>query len=75
MSSAERESSSQTIRIVAGHPTAEELAALVIALASTAAEHPGPESSPGANGWSAPWRGLRTTLRPGTDAWRFWGRS
>ncbi|HEY5786092.1 MAG TPA: acyl-CoA carboxylase subunit epsilon [Microlunatus sp.] len=63
------------IRVVAGHPTDEELAALVVALGSIPAEQPGPEPSASAQGWSAPWRGLRKTLRLGTDAWRFWGRS
>ena len=67
--------STADIRVVAGHPTDEELAALVVALGSIPAEQPGPTHSASAQGWSAPWRGLRTTLRPGTDAWRFWGRS
>ena len=64
------------LRVVRGHPTAEELAALLVVMMSTlsaaAPEEPRPTST---DGWAARWRGLRTELRPGRDAWRLSDRA
>jgi hypothetical protein len=63
-----------TLRVVAGHPTAEELAALLIALTTVATETVASETAapqrpapPG--GWADRSYGLRTSLRPGPRAW------
>ncbi len=63
-----------TIRVVAGHPTPEELAALVIALATLASEAPARPPAAPLRGWSDRAYGLRTSLRPGPHAWSLSGR-
>ena len=63
-----------TIRVVAGHPTPEELAALVIALSVVSAEAPEPQRPAPLRGWSDRSYGLRTSLRPGPCAWPSSGR-
>jgi Acyl-CoA carboxylase epsilon subunit len=62
------------IRIVRGHPTVEEIAAFVVALSALSATAATPPAPAGSDGWAARWRGLRTELRPGPQAWRFSGR-
>ena len=67
------------VEIVRGRPTAEEVAALVIALQlARRAREPSPSpaagSVPSGDGWTSRRRGLRTSLRPGRDAWRLSGR-
>jgi hypothetical protein len=63
------------IAVVAGHPTAEELGALVVVLSVLASEPREPPRTPPSDGWAARRRGLRTELRPGPDAWRRFGRA
>jgi Acyl-CoA carboxylase epsilon subunit len=58
------------LTVVRGEPTAEELAALVIALATRAGQ-PGPAApSPAPSQWAAKSRQLRPQLFPGPGAWR-----
>ncbi|HYI55393.1 MAG TPA: acyl-CoA carboxylase subunit epsilon [Microlunatus sp.] len=69
------------VEVLRGAPTAEEIAALVVALSwqrgttgPPEAETRGSEPAGGTDGWAARWRGLRTSLRPGPGAWRLSGR-
>ncbi len=68
------------VEIVRGAASPAEVAALVIALAAVGRCARPPSSGPGVgpdhggDGWAARWRGLRTSLRPGPDAWRLSGR-
>jgi hypothetical protein len=57
------------LRIVRGHPTPAELAALVVALQSLGTEPPVP-TPPAASGWAAYWRSHRQDLQPGPGVWR-----
>jgi Acyl-CoA carboxylase epsilon subunit len=58
------------LSVVTGEPTAEELAALVIALTARAGQ-PGPAApSPAPSQWAAKSRQLRPQLFPGPGAWR-----
>ncbi|MGH3471122.1 MAG: acyl-CoA carboxylase subunit epsilon [Nocardioidaceae bacterium] len=66
-SSAQRET---LVRVVKGAPTEEEVAALVVALESSAA---GPRRGGRVatrSLWFSPGRRVRPTLRPGPGAWR-----
>ena len=63
-----------TLWVVAGHPTPEELAALVIALSTVASDDPGTQRPAPLRGWSDRSYGLRTSLRPGPHAWPLSGR-
>ncbi len=59
------------LSIVRGTPTAQEIAAVVIVLASAA--RPAPEPAVGASGrseWSARSRLVRVAVRAGPGAWR-----
>lgn len=59
------------IQVVAGHPTAEELAAVVTVLAARrAADDATAPTEPERSPWSAYWRRIRETPRPGPGAWR-----
>ena len=62
-----------SIRVVAGDPTAEELAALVVVLSSLGTTAPAPDPTK-RDGWGAYWRGVRAPLAPGPGAWRAAGR-
>ena len=59
------------LRIVRGNPTAQEVAALTVVLASAAAGAE-PDSGPQrvAGGWGDPALRLRRTVHPGPGAWR-----
>jgi hypothetical protein len=57
------------MRIVRGHPTPAELAALVAVLASRSAGTQVPGSGTTA-GWSSYWNSTRSPLRHGPGAWR-----
>ena len=56
------------LRVVAGNPTAEELAAVLVVLAGRAP--PAPDPAARVDGWSAYWRTLRAPLVAGPGAWR-----
>jgi hypothetical protein len=65
------------LEVVAGHPSADELAALTVTLAAVlaACDRPagtGPTTRPGraASGWADRSRLLGAPLTPGRDAWR-----
>jgi Acyl-CoA carboxylase epsilon subunit len=60
------------LTVVAGHPSAEELAALTVALSAVLAARGGPAGQPGraASGWADRSRMMGAPLRPGPDAWR-----
>jgi hypothetical protein len=64
------------LEIVAGHPSAEELAALTVALSAVLATHgdpaaAGPDGRPGrASGWADRSRMMRFPPGPAPDAWR-----
>lgn len=68
--------SEQTPWSVTGNPTDDELAALVVAMASRASAPPlrAAADKPLAGGWNSYRRTVRTPLVPGPDAWRTWGR-
>jgi len=60
------------LKVVAGHPSAEELAALTVALSAVLAARGGPAGQPGRapSGWADRSRMMGAPLRPGRDAWR-----
>ena len=59
------------LRIVKGNPTAEDLAALTVVLASAAsAGEPEPDRRRLAGSWGDPALRLRRTVHPGPGAWR-----
>ncbi|WP_375432736.1 acyl-CoA carboxylase subunit epsilon [uncultured Friedmanniella sp.] len=61
------------LQVVAGTPTDEELAAVLVALQSVTtpeAERPTPEPSR----WAAPWRSVHAPVHPGPGAWVASGR-
>ena len=63
----------QTLRVVRGQPTPEELAALVVVLsAQPPAEVPAPPTRP--SGWADRGSAIRAPLVPGPGAWRASGR-
>ncbi len=57
------------LTVVAGHPTAGELAAVVVVLGAAAGHTVPAEASP-ASLWAARSRAMRGPLRPGSGAWR-----
>lgn len=66
------ENAQPLVRVVNGHPTDAELAALTSVIAAKLAQ-----SEPGGNGsaprvstWADYWRSIRAPLRPGPGAWR-----
>ena len=62
------------LRVVSGHPTPAELAALVVALAALPPVTSSRVRAAPATGWSDRARGLRRSLRPGPRAWSLSGR-
>ena len=67
------------LRLVRGDATPEEIAAVVAAVAVTAAPGPAPEGPATTSVWSAPGyahRQIRATFTPSRDGWRtsFWPR-
>jgi hypothetical protein len=74
---ATQQASGPALEVVAGHPSAEELAALTVALSAVLAAHSGPGApgragQPGraASGWADRSRMMPAPPRPGRDAWR-----
>jgi hypothetical protein len=63
--------SGPVLEVVAGDPSAEELAALTVALAAALASRGGPAGGPrqAASGWADRSRMMNAPLRPGPDAW------
>lgn len=62
-----------TFTVVAGQPTDEEVAALVVVLSSLGSSSSAQSRKP-ASGWSAYARTIRQPIPPGPDAWRMSGR-
>ena len=64
--------SGPVLEVVAGDPSAEELAALTVALAAALGAHGGPAGGPGRSspGWAARSRMMNAPPRPGPGAWR-----
>jgi hypothetical protein len=60
------------LKVVAGHPSAEELAALTVAVLAVLAARGGPGGQPGraASGWADRSRMMGAPLGPGRGAWR-----
>ena len=58
------------LRVVRGRPTAEELAALVVALGTLAADQPAPPPPAEPSAWADRARALRAPLMPGPGAWQ-----
>ena len=60
------------LEVVAGHPSAEELAALTVALSTALAASSGPAGRAGraSPGWADRSRLVGAPLTPGRDAWR-----
>ena len=68
--------SDSDIRIVAGSPTAEEIAAITAVLHATLDELAASEATRAQStttAWQRDQRGLRATLTPGSGAWRGFG--
>ena len=63
------EDSDQSLRVVKGEPTPEELAALV-AVVSAKAAAAGETQPARPSNWAAYWRSVRTPLPAGPGAWR-----
>jgi len=63
--------SGPVLEVVAGVPSAEELAALTVALSAVLAARGAPAGQPGraASGWADRSRLMNAPLRPGPDAW------
>jgi Acyl-CoA carboxylase epsilon subunit len=61
-----------TLKVVAGRPSAEELAALTVALSAVLAARGGPAGLPGraSPDWADRSRMMGVPPRPGRDAWR-----
>ncbi len=57
------------LRILRGHPTDAELAALVVALQGLGANEPTSTPTP-TSGWAAYWRAHRPPVQPGPGVWR-----
>jgi hypothetical protein len=64
--------SGPVLAVVAGHPSAEELAALTVALRAVLAARGGPAGQPGraSPGWADRSRLMGAPPAPGPDAWR-----
>jgi Acyl-CoA carboxylase epsilon subunit len=64
------------LTVVAGHPTAEELAAVVVVLSARGGQAAGPERRAPArlSAWSARSRLMRSPATPGPGAWRASGQ-
>jgi hypothetical protein len=66
----------EPLRVVAGHPTEEDVAAVIAVLAARlaararAARHSAPAQRRPAAGWAQRSRLLRAPLEPGPGAWR-----
>ena len=60
------------LKVVASRPSAEELAALTVALSAVLAARGGPAGLPGraSPGWADRSRMMGVPPRPGRDAWR-----
>ena len=60
------------LNVVAGHPSAEKLAARIVALSAVLAARGGPAGQPGraASGWADRSRMIGAPLGPGRGAWR-----
>ena len=60
------------LKVVAGHPSAEELAALTVALSAVLAARGGPAGQPGraASGWADRSAMMGAPPGPGRGAWR-----
>ena len=60
------------LKVVAGDPSVEELAALTVALSAVLAARGGPAVQPGrdASGWADRSRMMGAQPSPGPDAWR-----
>ena len=57
------------ITITAGHPTDEELAAVVAVLTARRGT-PTSAPEPARSGWAAYWRAVRAPLQPSPSSWR-----
>jgi len=64
--------SGPVLEVVAGDPSAEELAALTVALAAALGAHGGPAGGPGRSspGWADRSAMMDAPPRPGPGAWR-----
>lgn len=58
------------LRIVAGQPTAEETAAVVVVLSALARQQPPAPPAPARSQWAARQRLLREPVSPGPGGWR-----
>ena len=74
---ATQQASGLVLEVVAGHPSAEELAALTVALSAALAARGGPggrerasRTGRAASGWADRSRMMAAPPRPGRDAWR-----
>ena len=63
--------SGPVLEVVAGDPSAEDLAALTVALSAVLTARGAPAGQPGraASGWADRSRLMNAPLRPGPDAW------
>jgi hypothetical protein len=62
--------SGPALRIVAGQPTAEETAAVVVVLSALASQQPQAPPAPARSQWASRSRLLREPVSPGPGGWR-----
>ncbi len=65
----ENQSERPTLRVVRGHPDADELAAVTAVIAATNATDPGAAKPETTRVWAAPARSMRQPIRAGVGAW------
>ncbi|WP_166349250.1 acyl-CoA carboxylase subunit epsilon [Phytoactinopolyspora limicola] len=58
------------VQVVTGHPSDDELAAVVAVISAKSAAPADPPEPAQPSTWAAYWRTVRTPLRPGPGAWR-----
>jgi hypothetical protein len=61
---------SPAFRVVRGHPTEAEVAALLVVLSARAAPEPTAAAPKTASGWASYARAIRAPLQPGPGAWQ-----
>jgi hypothetical protein len=67
------EAQTPLLRVVKGEPTAEELAALTVAVAALSQRRPRRRPTP-VGAWASRADAVRTALQPGPGGWRAAGR-
>jgi hypothetical protein len=67
---ADADAAAPVFRVVRGHPTEEEVAALLVVLSARATAEPTTAAPATASGWASYARAIRAPLQPGPGAWQ-----